>query len=107
MQKLEDRELKRLKSGAKIYGWACDENACYYAENRIHSANLDTFQVLNSRYAKDDANVFYAKNGHVSLVRGADAATFESSASSSVQGQDKYREFDRGKPVRNTDTHQH
>lgn len=104
VQKSKDRELKRLKSGAQIYGWACDENACYYAENRIHAANPDTFQVLNSFYAKDDANVFYAKNGHASKVRGADAATFESSPSSVLRWQDKAGGFERGKPVRNTDT---
>jgi hypothetical protein len=96
---LKQREF--IKPRTSIWGWARDSQACYYANKRIPNADRDTFEVLNFCYAKDKDKVYYAGSRSVSVVAGADLASFVADPSIEIQASDKNGDFLKGKRVPN------
>ncbi len=46
-----------------MWGWARDNKAYYHADCRVKKADRDTFEVLNSHYAKDKDRVYCVMTG--------------------------------------------
>lgn len=94
---LKEREF--IKPRTSIWGWARDSQACYYADKRIPNADRDTFEILNFCYARDKDKVYYAQSRSVSVVAGADMASFVADPSIEIRASDKNGEFLKGKRV--------
>jgi hypothetical protein len=91
-------ELKdQGKPPTSIWGWARDSKAYYYADHRVKNADRDTFEVLNSIYAKDKDRVYCAHNRRVVSVADADPNSFQVSTNQDATGRDRNHEFFLGK----------